>query len=670
MTSQLNEHDSDSLIKFKQRKRLIANHPLFKKLSADKIDELVKLSFEKHYAPKEIIASQDEAVDAIYFIAKGEVEVDRKVNCEMIPQAILRKGETIGLSQVGFFSQSGQRTATLVTLSKCVLIGWDLDTFHSFLQKYPEVSLPMKEASEVLQRISFIKQVEPFAELPKEQLFRLCADIKELIVPTGTFLFRKGDIGNECYLVCSGEVAITILNADGTEKKLASVTPPMLFGETALLTSTIRNANAKMTKEGKLLVIKKSQLDELMQHHTTAESMMLLSIERSRPIHSQGIEHYHRQSDDGQDIVILKDTHNGRYFQLSEEGWFIWQHLDGINTLQDLSVELFKEKRVFCPAAIADTIFNLSDAGFVKLPEVPVQFTEMSQANPTRIQKFGRLNYIEVIFDDIDKRLTDTYEGGIHLLYTLPGRLILAAIALFGILSFGFYAPHVIENLQSSQHWVILAVMLVVIYFSSVTIHELAHAYTTKFFKHEIHRAGILVSLVSFIAYVDTSDMWLSDKRSKIIVSIAGPIADLCTAGVVSLCALFIPQKDIALFMWLFALMLYYSVFKNLNPFMENDGYSIVKDAFDHPNLREASIRRLFRTNPSSFKKRPGEIPYLLLCALFLTIDVFIAFVFQGYLRLLLPEVILGIPVYHLSWLLPILVVIKYILNIRFFLIK
>lgn len=655
-------------IPLEERKALISSHPLFKALPPDLMEELVSLAFQKSFKAGEVIVSQNEIVDAIYFIAKGGVEVDKEINLqhEMIPQAILREGDAIGLNQLGFYSETGLRTATLISVTDVMLIGLYMDTFSAFLEKYPFISSSMRRASEILLRINFIKQVEPFADLPKERISWLGTHIEEKEVQAGTILFQSGETGTECYLVQSGEVEITIKNIDGTEKKIATLTPPMLFGETALLTSTKRNATAIMSKSGKLLVIKKEQFDELMQHHSTTESMMLLSVIRSRPLQSEGVEHYHRKSDEGQDIVILKDTRYGKYFQLSPEGWFIWQKLNGTNTLQDLTVELFKEKNVFCPDAIADTVCNLADAGFVQLTGVPLLLIPPeSPVIRTPVKKFlSRMTYFEHTFDDIDKRLTESFQKGVHLLFSSIGLTVIGLLILMGVFSFGIFAPTAFHYLQETHLLLFIIIVLVVVNFLSVILHELAHGYTTKFFKHEVRRAGIFISWNRFIAFVDTSDMWLSDKYSKIMVSLAGPIADLTTAGISSLLGWMIPLPTISLFFWLLALVLYYSVFKNLNPFMENDGYAIMKDAMHQTNLREAAFMRLFGNPISPPRKKRREAIYLSICGLFMVVDVLLAYLFQYYLQLLLPETLLGIPVSNLSWLLPSLVLLKYVLNI------
>jgi putative peptide zinc metalloprotease protein len=658
-------------IKFEERTKLISSHPLFNKFPAKLLDELTQLCFERKYAVNEVVVSQDDIVNAVYFIARGEVEVDREVKdkgyCVVVPQAVLREGETIGLSKVGFFSETGLRTATLKAVTESILIGCNLDVFNSFLQRHPSLHSDMRQASEIMQRINFIKQIEPFAELPKEKLTWLSRHIEEITALAGTILFKMGDVGEECYLLRSGTVEITAINKHGVMKKLASLVPPMLFGEAALLTSSRRNATATMVENGNLLVIKKEQLDELLQHHSTTESMMLLSVERCRPIHADGIMDYKRKSDAGEEMVILKDTIRGKYFQLSEDGWYIWQHLDGINTLQDLAVEFFKYKRIFSPEAIADTIFKLSDAGFVILPEVPFYQPEIPDEKLTSLQQviksIGKYTYFERTFENIDENITNTYHTYFESLYTTAGRFLIFGIIAFGLLAFILNAPTEFLSLDATHHLVLVFIALVILNLLTVIVHEFAHALTTKYFKHEVRRAGLWVSLVSFIAFIDTSDMWLSDRRSKIIVSLAGPVADLAVAGLASITALVVPQEDVALVFWLLSLVLYYSVFKNLNPFMENDGYFVMKDFFEQPNLRECSIKRLFRIGNQKSTNRTSQIIYIVTCFVCIILDVSLAFIFQYYLRLLLPNEVLGISTTVLFWFIPSLVLAKYLVN-------
>jgi putative peptide zinc metalloprotease protein len=561
-------------VDFEQRKALIAQHPCFFSLSATEVETLARLAFEKSFSPQEIIIRQHEVVDAIYLVSSGEIEASAlEANHETIPQSLLRHGDAIGISYTGFFSEDGLRTRTLIALTPVTLIGWTIDKFHLFVESHPILKQAMLRMSKMMLKMNFIKQVEPFEKLPPEQISWLAQNIDEIAVEEGTVLFHQGELGENCYLIVSGEVLISSADSSEDEREVARLTSPMLFGESILLNDTTRTSTARMTQGGKLLLLRKEQLDRLMHYPTTSEAMMVLMVQRCLPKRKEGILSYQRQMEDGLQITILKDPKRGHYFQLSQEGWLIWEQIDGRKNLEDLSIELFKALNLFAPGAVADTLFKLSDAGFI-------DFIDMS-GPPIEREQETRFSSIKFVSDKVDGPLTSSYESFVHHFFTPLGQSTIALTALLGGLAFLFDAKSSLALLAFSSHLILLLLGVFVAHLLTVFFHELAHGYTTKFFSHSVNRAGVVFNWfgLGLVAFVDTSDMWLSDRRSRIIVSLAGPYWDLFFAGLCSLIAWLFAEGSSGLFFWLLALTLYYGAYKNLLPLLDNDGYAVLKEA-------------------------------------------------------------------------------------------
>ena len=125
--------------------------------------------------------------------------------------------------------------------------------------------------------------------------------------------------------------------------------------------------------------------------------------------------------------------------------------------------------------------------------------------------------------------------------------------------------------------------------------HELAHALTIKRFGGAIHEAGITVLVLMPVPYVDATDIWRFESRfQRMLVSASGMIAE----GVIA---------SLGLIVWLvvepgllanlgFAAALTGSVTTlvlNANPLLKFDGYQILQDALDMPNLAPRASRYL-----------------------------------------------------------------------------
>ncbi len=666
------------LIDYEQRHKLIAGYPLFRNLTSPEIDDLVLISFEKTYSPQEAIVSQGDIVDSVYLIAAGEIEVtSRQADSDaMVPILVLKTGDAIGLDPQGFFSQTGERKATLQAISDVILIGWKLDIFHKFLQTHPQFQSALLQISELMLRMSFIKQVDPFANLPVEKISWLANQIEEVTFPVGTVLFRQGEIGDRCYLACSGKVEILIVNQHGQEERFAIIEPPSLFGEIALLANTQRNATARMLEDGKLLILKKDHLQELMKYQSTSESIMSLIVDRCRPVRKPNIEIYQIQTQDNQTSTILKDKENGRYFKLSKEGLLLWQQLDGTKTLQNIVVELLKISRNFTLNGIATTLFNLADAGFVLLPEVESPQKPEIRQHLTIFQKlktdFQKLTHLSFVFKNVNDKFTSVYQI-MEPLFFSTGQIAISLLVFSGLICFGLYFSKAIVAIQATHHLLIILIALFAANLLSVVFHELGHGLAAKFYKRDVSMAGLKVIWfgLGLVVFVDTSDMWLSHRRSRIIVSLAGPYVDMLSAGISSLLALLIPQQEISLFFWLLALTLYYGVYKNLNPLTENDGYSVLKEALNNSYLNRSAYSWLVQLklkdlkDPKVWKENCPLIIYWSTCLLFLAIGLTIAFAFAYFLQLILPPTVFDIPTFHLMWFLPFLVILGFVSAFR-----
>jgi putative peptide zinc metalloprotease protein len=165
-----------------------------------------------------------------------------------------------------------------------------------------------------------------------------------------------------------------------------------------------------------------------------------------------------------------------------------------------------------------------------------------------------------------------------------------------------------------------------------VFLHEAAHAFTVKAFGRQVNRGGVGWYWFGPMAFVDTSDMWLGSRRERILVSLAGPYADMVLAGTVSLAALVVSSNFVAALLWSFALPLYLRVVANLNPLLEFDGYHVLSDLLDRPNLRAQSMAWLGASFPAGLRgravqRRRVELVYSLGSVLYIAATVVLVLV-------------------------------------------
>jgi CRP-like cAMP-binding protein len=642
------------IISMATRQQLILGLPCFSEFTAEESRVLAKLLVEQSIASGDKIVNQDDLVDNVYIIASGTAEVSRKFACKRklskklkvfdVPIAILSEGEAIGLNDRGFFSETGKRTATVTAVTKMVLLMIHVKTLHGFFQLYPNLMSSMDKVAEKLLRMQLIKQSLPFSHLTGDRLHWLVDHITEISVSAGALIFSQGDVGDRCYLICSGEVGIVARDEDGQERHLTTLKSPTLFGEATLITHAPRNASARALTDCQLLELRYEYLAELLESEgNTAEMFMTLMVDRSRPLRSPDVSEHHRLTADHQDIIILKNSRNGAYFKLSPEGLYIWQHLDGKQTLQEITLDLANNYNIFSPEMVAGLISKLAKSGFLQNLEVIDELPLAKQSFWIKgILRLRRILEAKIAIGNANQWLTKWYNKIGYLFFTKLGLVVLSILAVGGVLAFVFSTQHVIHLFRSVHASWVLFILLIPCMMISVALHELGHAFATKYNGYEVQYMGVGWYWFGPVAFTDTSDMWLSARWPRIMVNLAGIYSDIINAGVAAILIFVIPNAYVQCFLWLFALYTYINAFRMLSPLQDLDGYYVLMDIFDRTRLRHAAVTWLVKDFPKAvrqpelFKGHMAELCYWLACIIYLVLVTLLTWLVQDFvLRIL-----------------------------------
>lgn len=131
--------------------------------------------------------------------------------------------------------------------------------------------------------------------------------------------------------------------------------------------------------------------------------------------------------------------------------------------------------------------------------------------------------------------------------------------------------------------WIALALMLL------KSAHEVGHGVAAKRQGLRVTRTGVALLVLWPVLYTDVNDIWkLADWRARLQVSVAGIATELLLAIVATWGWLTLPEGPLqsALFSiastaWILSLAI------NLNPFMRFDGYYLLSDLLNYPNLQD-----------------------------------------------------------------------------------
>jgi putative peptide zinc metalloprotease protein len=118
-------------------------------------------------------------------------------------------------------------------------------------------------------------------------------------------------------------------------------------------------------------------------------------------------------------------------------------------------------------------------------------------------------------------------------------------------------------------------------------IHELGHALTAKRYGCRVPSMGLALLVMWPVLYTDVTESWkLVSRRQRLAVGLAGVTAELIFAVLCTLAWSFLPDGPVrgaafilATSSWISTLLL------NLSPFMRFDGYFVLSDWLEMPNL-------------------------------------------------------------------------------------
>jgi putative peptide zinc metalloprotease protein len=126
-------------------------------------------------------------------------------------------------------------------------------------------------------------------------------------------------------------------------------------------------------------------------------------------------------------------------------------------------------------------------------------------------------------------------------------------------------------------------------------LHELSHAAVCKLYGGEVHQTGVMLLMFAPIPYVDATAAWgFRSRAQRLFVGAAGVVAELAVAAIAALLwANTAPGVVNALaYNVIFAASVSTLLF-NLNPLLRFDGYHMLVDLIDVPNLFQRSREQL-----------------------------------------------------------------------------
>jgi putative peptide zinc metalloprotease protein len=317
---------------------------------------------------------------------------------------------------------------------------------------------------------------------------------------------------------------------------------------------------------------------------------------KARPRLRPGIEEANLVSVRGVPYAMLRspDDRQACYLRLAPEEVELAHLMDGTRTLARLVADFARTTGRLAPDQVRRVAADL--AGNRMLEELPVDaFKPLERVNrrpwPVRLGRslLAILQGRRVALANIDPLITLLYRAGGRLLFTRAAAALMVAVAFLGLFAFGYqwWAGEQSVFLTRDSYFVGAAVLLG-LNIMALVCHELGHALATKHTGRRVPSAGLLVYFGIPSVFVDTTDVWMAGRRGRIVTTLAGPTTGLVLAGTSALVGFAVPEAA----PWCFKLSFawYVNALFNLNPFLALDGYYLLMDWLEVPNLRAKGL--------------------------------------------------------------------------------
>lgn len=282
---------------------------------------------------------------------------------------------------------------------------------------------------------------------------------------------------------------------------------------------------------------------------------------------------------------VVKDPDTRRFYQFREAEHAVIRRLDGVTPLDVIAREVSDELDTELEAGdLEPFVRQLGHLGLLE-----------GTAKGRQKEPWIRGTVLWVRFKAFDPDpLLNRMIGKVRFFFTpyfvmLSGATILLALVLTA-------TEHAAILRDMARLWSLENLLLAWITMLLVTAgHEFAHGLTCKRFGGEVHEMGFLLIYLQPAFYCNISDAWLFPKRSqRLWVTFAGVYFELFVWGCATLLwRVLEPGTWISLAALVVMATSGIKLFFNLNPLIKLDGYYLLCDLLDAPNLRPRAFAYL-----------------------------------------------------------------------------
>ncbi|MFN0038989.1 MAG: PqqD family peptide modification chaperone, partial [Burkholderiales bacterium] len=308
----------------------------------------------------------------------------------------------------------------------------------------------------------------------------------------------------------------------------------------------------------------------------------------------------HRHQFRGETWYILQDQSSERFHRFSPPAYKIIGLMDGVRTVEDIWNIVLTQFGDDAPTQdeVIQLLGQLHGADVLQCdvpPDTQEIFRRRTRAAKSRLRK--KLLSIfawQIPLFDPEKFLNATLPlvrplvGWVGLLAWIGA--VTAAVVL-GSAHWSEFTENVFDRMLAPGNLVMLWLLFPLV----KLLHELGHAFAVKIYGGEVHEMGLMLLVFSPTPYVDASAAWgFRSKWQRIVVGSAGMAVEVFIASIAMLVWLAV-EPGVARSLCYNTILIagISTVLFNANPLLRFDGYYMLMDYLEIPNLNTRATKYL-----------------------------------------------------------------------------
>ena len=313
----------------------------------------------------------------------------------------------------------------------------------------------------------------------------------------------------------------------------------------------------------------------------------------------------------GNDYVMIANLRDLIHYKLEPSEADLLELMDGTRTVREIVVERFRESGELELSGVADLVYQLHVGGFLETTFLDVDEALERALNPRSLVRMKAREFATTLrleWKNAERLVNWLYAHGLRRLFTRPAQI---AAAVFVLLGFAAFLANVSsKELAVAPESLALGFLLLLgLQLFHIFLHELGHAAVLVHYGRRVKAAGFFIFFGSPAFFIESSDGLMLDQRERIVQSAAGPYAGLMVSGAFSIAVWLVPESFISPLLYQFTLLAYLNVFINSLPLLELDGYWILADSLQIPDLRPRSLSFVRHELPGRLLRRERLSP-------------------------------------------------------------